>query len=118
MGRRTGRRRRRLVAASALPLAAVGVVAPSAASAGNSQPGPITNMRVLHVSATSLTVGVTGTARRYRLFVAPHKRDLELSVINTARVTGSRSPQLTMHGLRYSTTPYFYRIEALNGPHH
>jgi endonuclease/exonuclease/phosphatase family metal-dependent hydrolase len=73
------------------------------------------------VSSSSFTVSTKAAtnAKRYRLFASTNKSDLYVSNINAAHRSGlSRKPLVSLHGLQYTASPYYYRVEALNGPYH
>jgi endonuclease/exonuclease/phosphatase family metal-dependent hydrolase len=97
------------------------LVAPGTASAGSSKLATPSGERLVRVSASSFTVAtkVADNARRYRLFASTTKGDLAESRISTALASApSASPQMRLAGLPFTTQPYFYRVEVMNGPHH
>ncbi len=73
----------------------------------------------VHVSAvtpSSFTVSAdtTANALHYRLFYSTTKSDVYVANIAKARYTAlTTSPKLTVSGLPFSTTPYYYRLEAM-----
>jgi endonuclease/exonuclease/phosphatase family metal-dependent hydrolase len=96
----------------------VGLAVPAIASASSSSVGPPTGVRVVHVSPRSFTVTSlrSSNARRYRVYASTKKRDLSVDVISSDRMSAdSKTPKITLKGLRYQTAPYFYRVEAING---
>lgn len=89
---------------------------PTAASAHASMPSAPTGLRVVKVSPSSFTVRASGSARQFRLYAAKTRRELAVDHISHAEKSGTASsPTLTLKGLKYSTTPYFYRVVAMNG---
>jgi endonuclease/exonuclease/phosphatase family metal-dependent hydrolase/methionine-rich copper-binding protein CopC len=110
---------RRLSVVAAVAAGAVAVLAPTAASAHSSMPGTPTALRVVKATPSSFTVTANAAAQRYRLYAATTRHALGSVRINRAHRSdlGSR-PTLTVKGLHYSTTQYFYRVEAINGTHH
>jgi endonuclease/exonuclease/phosphatase family metal-dependent hydrolase len=92
------------------------LTSPTAASAHASMPSAPTGLRVVKVSPSSFTVRASGSARQFRLYAAKTRRELAVERINGAAKSGTApSPTLTLKGLKYSTTPYFYRVVAMNG---
>jgi endonuclease/exonuclease/phosphatase family metal-dependent hydrolase len=97
------------------------LVVPGAVAAGSVKLATPTGERVVRVSASSFSVvtNVAANARRYRLFASTTKGDLWVKNIGRARRSAlSAKPEVSLSGLPYTTKPYFYRIEALNGTHH
>jgi endonuclease/exonuclease/phosphatase family metal-dependent hydrolase len=76
--------------------------------------------RVTHVSSSSFSVETnSANARRYVLFASTTKGNLwEANISHALRSAPSSSPHMSIGGLKYTTKPYFYRIEVMNGPHH
>jgi endonuclease/exonuclease/phosphatase family metal-dependent hydrolase len=77
--------------------------------------------RVIRVSSSSFTVAAktAANARRYRLFASTTFGDLAESKISLAhRSAPSARPEMSLSGLPYTTQPYFYRVEVMNGTHH
>ncbi len=74
--------------------------------------------RVTFTSAThsSLTFTVSGHASKYRVYVAQVHHQLTASNLHNDPHSGwSTSPTVTVTGLSYSTTPWFYRAVAQTG---
>lgn len=75
-----------------------------------------TGLHVVRVSASSFTVAAKASAHRYRMFVSTVHSDLTVANLAAARKSKlSRKPRLTVTGLPFTTAPYYYRFEALNG---
>jgi len=94
------------------------VLVPSLASAGTDRVAPPHGLHVVQVSSSSFTVAgkQSSGANRYRLFASTNKRDLFVSNIESAKRSGlSSTPLLSLRGLHYTSTPYYYRVEAMNG---
>ena len=71
-------------------------------------------------AATSSSITVTSAkatyARGYRVFASTTRSDVYLANIGKARRSGiSTSPRVTLGGLPYTSAPYYYRIQAING---
>ena len=97
--------------------------AAAVASASVPWPGAPTHVRVAAVSHTSVTVKLkkAAHAHKYRLFVSPTLSDVAYANLKKARsarksVT-ARKPKLTIKGMKYSISTYYYRVETVNGPH-
>jgi endonuclease/exonuclease/phosphatase family metal-dependent hydrolase len=102
-------------------LAAGAAVLAAPAAAATARPGAPSGVRVAAVSASALTVtahrarGATG----YRLFVSARRSDLYVAHVRRARASKlQRAPRVTVSGLRYATTPYYFRVEATHGTKH
>jgi endonuclease/exonuclease/phosphatase family metal-dependent hydrolase len=92
------------------------LTSPIAASAHSSMPSAPTGLRVTKVSSSSFTVSASGSAHHFRLYAATTRPELAVTKIKHAvRSHRGHSPTLTLSGLKYSTQPYYYRIEAMNG---
>lgn len=82
----------------------------------------ITNLRVTVVSATSFSVTVAslGTGWRYRLYASTNKPDVYYDNLSTTpyRSNLSDSPKMTLTNLPYSSSPYWFRVQALMGFRH
>jgi endonuclease/exonuclease/phosphatase family metal-dependent hydrolase len=88
------------------------------------------HVKVVKVGATSFTVSVPTRAKTFRLYASTNHHSLgvvELTARTKVSGTGSAVPrhssaqpgkQVTVRGLPFSIAPYFYRVEAFNGPHH
>ena len=76
-------------------------------------------IHLVKVSSSSFTVASKPSpgARGYRLFVSTNKSDLyHRQAFQGAPVEAVRDPtRLSMKNLHYATTPYYYRLEAVNG---
>jgi endonuclease/exonuclease/phosphatase family metal-dependent hydrolase len=75
---------------------------------------------VVHATASSFTVAIrhVHNATRYRVFASTTKGDLALSKIwRTRRSHLTKARRVTVSGLRYTTSPYYFRVEALNSKH-
>jgi endonuclease/exonuclease/phosphatase family metal-dependent hydrolase len=100
--------------------AALLVASPADASAWPTTP---TGIRVTAVASSTFTVGLkpSTNARSYRLYVSTLKSDLFYrnlvdGIASPARrVYFASTPSLRATGLSYTTNPYYYRVEALNG---
>jgi endonuclease/exonuclease/phosphatase family metal-dependent hydrolase len=108
------------VAATGLLAAATAPVAASPQSAAAlAYP---TGARVVHTSHSSFTVNVhkARNARHYRLFTSRTKSDLYYADLTRSHPAAkashvSTTPRLSVSGLHYTTAPYYYRVETLNG---
>jgi len=100
-------------------------VVPAAASA-SVYPSPPSGLRVTAVSATSLTVTTnkSANATSYRLYVSTVHADLfYVNLVAGKKTAALRSawawrPSVSITGLHYTTAPYYYRVEAVNGSKH
>ena len=95
-----------------------GVLSPSSAQAVARTPAKPTAVRVAAIGGTSFTVTAARSAyaKKYRLSVATTRAALAVARIRTARSTATAtSPRLTVKGLPYTTAPYYYRVQAING---
>jgi endonuclease/exonuclease/phosphatase family metal-dependent hydrolase len=97
----------------------IGLAAPTSASARPIRPTEPTGLRVVRVSSSSFTVATQRTqhARTYRVFAARTIRALAVATIGHTAMKSklSTSPTVTIGHLPYTSAPYFYRVEALNG---
>lgn len=92
-------------------------------ASASAYPAPPTGVHITGASATSLTVGanVSANAQGYRLFVSTVKGDLYYSNLVAGRASSARrsatssTPRVTVSGLTYTTSPYYYRLEAVDG---
>ncbi|HVU91427.1 MAG TPA: endonuclease/exonuclease/phosphatase family protein [Jatrophihabitans sp.] len=108
-----------LVTAGAL--LAGGALAAGPAAAASLRPAPPTGVHLAAVSGSALTVTAHRSrhATGYRLFASSRRRDLHVAAIGRARASRlSRSPRMTVRGLRYSTRPYYFRVEVTSGGKH
>lgn len=116
-------KRNRIAAATlAVALAALSaVVAPSPAAAASHWPGAPTRIRVAATTSSSISVTSRRTTNttRYRLYVSRVEADVFYDNLHksrtTRRVASSKSPKVTVRGLRYSATPYYYRYATVHG---
>lgn len=91
----------------------VGVVAQTTAAAASAK---ITGVKLTGATHTSLTVTVSGHAQRYRVYVAQvHHQLIASNLRHDAHSSWSSSKTVTVTGLSYTTTPYFYRVVAKSG---
>lgn len=109
------------------PLLGLASLCAAALTAGPAQasawPTTPVGIRVTAVASTTFTVGLkpSTNARSYRLYVSTLKSDLFYqNLINgvasaARRVYYASQPSLRAAGLTYTTNPYYYRVEALNG---
>jgi endonuclease/exonuclease/phosphatase family metal-dependent hydrolase len=111
------------VAISAAALTGIACLSvPTLAHAGS--PAKVTKPSGIHlvkVSSSSFTVASKRSpgAHGYRLFVSSDKSDLAVAKLSHARMSKLyATPRLSMKGLHYATTPYYYRMEAVNGSRH
>lgn len=76
-------------------------------------------LKVASVGHTSLTVAVSGTSGRFKLYAAHTIKGV--SVVNFGSAASSawtHSKNVTVSGLKYSTEPYYYRLMAESSGHH
>jgi endonuclease/exonuclease/phosphatase family metal-dependent hydrolase len=110
-------RSKRAIAGGIAALAGLAcVLAPTTASARSSVPGTPTGLHVVHVSRSSFTVKANAAASHYRLFASTVRGNLatdKLSSVHQSKLT--KRPILTLSKLHYTTKPFYYRVEALNG---
>jgi len=103
-----------LVAAAATLSASL---VPTAANAA-AQTGVPTGIRVAATTASSFTITTNPATNTiyYRLFASTLKSNLYVSNISRAHASAlSRTPRMTISGLAYTTAPYWYRVETING---
>ena len=103
-----------LVAIAAIVAASL---TPTAAQAA-SQTGVPTGIRVAAISSSAFTVTTNPATNTvyYRLFTSTVKSNLYVSNISRARASAlSTTPRMTIGGLAYTTAPYWYRVETING---
>lgn len=98
-----------VVAGAAAPATAATVVTPA-------KPASI---RLAAATGSSFTVtsARAAYATGYRVFASSTKSDVYMvNILARARRSGvSTSPRVTMGGLPYTSAPYYYRVEAING---
>jgi endonuclease/exonuclease/phosphatase family metal-dependent hydrolase len=95
-----------------------GVLAPSAAEAAARTPAKPSGIRVAASASSSFTVTVAPSryAKQYRVFATTTKSTLALATIGRARRSALASrPRVTLAGLPYTSLPYYFRVEAING---
>ena len=89
-------------------------------------PAAPAGVHVTAVTSTTFTVGLkpATNARSYRLYVSTLKSDLYYrnivdGIASPARhVYSASQPSLRATGLTYTTQPYYFRVETLNGAQH
>ena len=107
-------------------LAGVGLAAGMAsapAQASTRTPAKATHVRLVAATGSSLTVGSSKAARatKYRVYVSTVKSDLHYANLIHGTHTSARhsatgtSPRVTVRGLRYTTAPFWYRVQTING---
>jgi endonuclease/exonuclease/phosphatase family metal-dependent hydrolase len=103
---------------SAVGLSAVLVpMTASADPAGVARPATPTGLKVVAATTHSITVAVNKTphAKTYRLYASTTRSNLFYTNIKKAfHSPMSRKPLMTIGGLKYTTAPYYYRVEAIN----
>jgi endonuclease/exonuclease/phosphatase family metal-dependent hydrolase len=95
------------------------VAVPGTASAHTSRPSEPTGLHVVRVTDTSFTVAMNPAshAKRYRLFASTVRSNMFTKNISRAHKSQlSPSPRVAINGLPRTSAPYYYRVEALNGP--
>jgi endonuclease/exonuclease/phosphatase family metal-dependent hydrolase len=110
--------RRLLAAVSATTIVGLSgfvATAPPAAAASPS----ISKVTVTGATHHSLTFKITGHASRYRVYVAQVHHNLIADLLhNDPHSPWSKSKTVTVSGLKFSTTPYYFRAVAESGSHH
>jgi endonuclease/exonuclease/phosphatase family metal-dependent hydrolase len=107
-----------LVLGSTVLALATGALAPSSAQAAARTPAKPSAVRVTANGGSSFTITTAKAtyARTYRVSVSTTRGDLAVAHIATARRSATvTSPRLTITGLPYTTAPYYYRVQAING---
>jgi endonuclease/exonuclease/phosphatase family metal-dependent hydrolase len=102
----------------AVAAATAASVVPTAAQAASAQTGVPTGIRVAAVTASAFTITTNPATNTvyYRLFTSTLKSNLYVSNISRARASAlSTTPRMTIGGLAYTTAPYWYRVETING---
>jgi endonuclease/exonuclease/phosphatase family metal-dependent hydrolase len=81
---------------------------------------PPKGIHVVSVSSSAFTVAAKGSsaAKEYRLYASTTRSDLFVRNLGSAKSVLSTHPLLSMHGLKYTAKPYYFRLVALNGTHH
>jgi endonuclease/exonuclease/phosphatase family metal-dependent hydrolase len=115
---------RAALVAGTLVLGAAGLaIAPTAPAGAASRLNAPAGAHLISAKSSSLTVKFhrTSGARRYRLKVSTVKRDLYYRNLDKssrhARTATARKPRIRVHGLTYTTAPFYYRVAAVNGRH-
>jgi len=115
---RPGRHLYRVLLLGAVVVAvATGAAAPATAATTLT---PALPAAVRLAAATGSTLTVTSArvanARGYRLFASTDHHSVTLAAIGKARRSGiSATPRVTLGGLPYTTAPYYYRLQVING---
>lgn len=103
------------LAAALVPMA---TGAQASSSPDTARPAAPSGIRIVAVSPSSFTVisNPAAHATSYRLYASTVRSDLFTANVHNAQHSPWRSsPKLTVAGLAYAATPYYYRIEAMNG---
>jgi endonuclease/exonuclease/phosphatase family metal-dependent hydrolase len=103
--------------------AATGLVAWTGGVASAASVDPPSGIRTASVSATSFTIATNTSTNAidYRMYVSSVKDDVYYANItanvrtSARRTVDSTTPSITVSGLTYTNTPYYYRIVAING---
>ncbi|HEX3823181.1 MAG TPA: endonuclease/exonuclease/phosphatase family protein [Mycobacteriales bacterium] len=109
---------RALIALTSLTGVACLAAAPAAAMPDTAAPAPPTGIHVTKISSSSFTVAVhtAAHAKKYRVYVATTRKALAVANLGHDTVmSASKHPRITVKGLRYRISPYYYRVETLNG---
>jgi endonuclease/exonuclease/phosphatase family metal-dependent hydrolase len=109
---------RPLVVAAAALAVSVTVCAPSVAVAADITPAKPTAVAQAAATGSSFTVtsAVSQYAKQYRIFASTTKSTLALATIAGTRASATvTTPKVTLSGLAYTTAPYYYRVQAING---
>ena len=96
---------------------ATGAAAPATA-ATTLTPALPAGVRLAAATGSTLTVtsAKVANARGYRLFASTDHHSVTLDAIGKARRSGvSTTPRVTLGGLPYTTAPYYYRLQVING---
>ncbi len=115
--RRQPRRSRVLLLAATVVAVATGAAAPATA-ATTLTPAVPAGVRLAGATASTLTVtsAKVANAHGYRLFASTDHHSVTLAAIGRARRSGvSATPKVTLAGLPYTTAPYYYRLQVING---
>jgi endonuclease/exonuclease/phosphatase family metal-dependent hydrolase len=112
---------KRVVAISTAALTGIACLSlPAIASAGSARVTKPSGIHLVKVSSSSFTVASkpAANARGYRMFVSTVKGNLYHGRMGAARHSMLySSPTVSMKNLHYAATPYYYRLEAVNGTH-
>jgi len=109
---------RSLAVAAAVLAASVSAWAPLTAAATEPTPAKPTAVTQAGATATSFTVTSAASqyAKQYRVFASTTKSTLALTTIAKTRASSVvSSPRVTLGGLAFTTAPYYYRVQAING---
>jgi endonuclease/exonuclease/phosphatase family metal-dependent hydrolase len=116
--RSTARALRAAVLGTTVLAATAGLLAPTAAEAATRTPLKPSAVRLAASSTSSFTVTAARSryAKQYRIFTSTTKSSLALVKINGVRRSATTTqPRATISGLPYTTAPYYYRLQAING---
>lgn len=110
-----------LASTSVLALTAAALTAVAVPAHAASAPGVPTGIHVSSATSTSFTVGMNPatSVQYYRVFASTTLSDIY--VVNIAKAHASAltsAPTVTLSGLTYTSSAYYYRVETLNGPYH
>ena len=96
-------------------IAVTALVAPPQARAGV----PISGVRIASATATSFTVTLNslGSGWTYRVYASTNRPDIYFANMSTApHISAAAStPRIVLGGLRYTTKPFWYRVQARKG---
>ena len=108
----------RVIALAVAVLTTTGLVAPTSAQAALRTPFKPTAVRAVTSSASGFTVTAAPSrfARGYRVFASTTRSSLALATISRVhRSATAVRPRVTIGGLPYTTQPYYFRLQAVNG---
>jgi len=106
-----------LLLGTAVLAVATGAAAPATA-ATTLTPALPAGVRLAAATGSTLTVtsATVANARGYRLFASTDHHSVTVAAIGRARRSGiSTTPRVTLSGLPYTTAPYYYRLQVVNG---
>src|SRR4051795_11943810 len=106
-----------LLLGTAVLAVATGAAAPATA-ATTLTPALPAGVRLAAAPGATLTVtsATVANARGYRLFASTDHHSVTVAAIGRARRSGiSTTPRVTLGGLPYTTAPYYYRLQVING---
>lgn len=109
-----------VVAIAALIAAGSAIATAGTAQAHTADPAIPTGLHVARATSSSVTIRVhrAAHARRYRVYLSRVKNDIFYKNIHKPRkrrhTVTARGPRITVHGLHYTTKPYYYRVVTLN----
>jgi exonuclease III len=114
---------RRFALPAALLATAAAVVVPAATPAGASDVRPDVPRGVHEIAATASSFTVTSQraahARKYVLIASRVKSDIFYQNLGRPskhrRIAASSHPTISLHGLSYTTRPYYFRVQTRNG---